>query len=174
MLIGIDGNEANVEKRVGVSVYTVRLLEYFQKQADEDLQFIVYLRSDPRYDLPKQRVHFRYRVVPGPFLWSQLILPTYLHLSRKKPDVFFAPAHYVPRNCPIPTVVTIHDVAYEYYAGEFLAQDLFKLKNWTEYALIRSKKIIAVSKNTKKDIIKFYNTDERKIDVVYNGFSKKS
>jgi hypothetical protein len=128
MLIGIDGNEANVEKRVGVSVYTVRLLEYFQKQADEDLQFIVYLRSDPRYDLPKQRVHFRYRVVPGPFLWSQLILPTYLHLSRKKPDVFFAPAHYVPRNCPIPTVVTIHDVAYEYYAGEFLAQDLFKLK----------------------------------------------
>lgn len=174
MLIGIDGNEANVEKRVGVSVYTLRLLEYFQKNSDEKTQFIVYLRNTPRYDLPKQKTFFRYKHIPGPTLWSQLILPTYLKLQRKKPHVFFAPAHYIPRGCPIPTVVTIHDVAYEYYPGEFLKKDLFKLRNWSTYAITRSKKVIAVSHNTKKDITTIYKTPSEKVHVVHNGYSQIS
>lgn len=172
MLIGIDGNEANIEKRVGVSMYTIRLLEYFQKKSNERTQFVVYLRKPPRYDLPKQKTFFRYKIIRGPFMWSQFFLPLHLKLSIKKPHVFFSPAHYIPRDCPIPTVVTIHDVAYEYYPGEFLKKDLFKLRNWSKYALRRSKKIIAVSENTKKDVEKFYKTPSEKINVIYNGFSK--
>ncbi|QQG44790.1 MAG: glycosyltransferase family 4 protein [Candidatus Roizmanbacteria bacterium] len=173
MIIGIDGNEANVNEQVGVSVYTLSLLEYFSKEAKEELQFRIYLRDEPKDFLPKQSEHFKYIIVPGKFLWSQIFLPLNLYL-KKEIDVFFSPAHYTPRFCPVPIVVTIHDLSYFYYPQEFLKKDLYKLENWTKLAVEKSKKIIAVSKNTKKDIVKFYQTPDEKIDVVYNGFKAKT
>lgn len=173
MIIGIDGNEANVDKKVGVSVYTSKLLTYYQQKADETTQFRVYLRAAPLRHMPEQNSYFKYEVVPGKIFWSQLFLPLSLNLTRGI-DVFFSPAHYAPRFCPVPLVTTIHDIAYFYYPEEFLKKDLYKLQNWTKYSIEKSKKIIAVSKTTKKDIIKFYHTPENKIEVVYNGFEKQS
>ncbi len=171
MTIGIDGNEANVTKRVGVSVYTLNLLRYFQKHADSDTGFTVYLRHSPLPDLPKANRYFRYEVVAGKFLWSQLFLPWRLYQKREV-DVFFSPAHYIPRFCPVPAVVTVHDLSYLYYPDDFLKSDLYKLTNWTKYAVNHARKIIAVSKTTKKDIIKSYDLPENKIEVIYNGYEK--
>jgi glycosyltransferase involved in cell wall biosynthesis len=177
MIIGVDGNEANVKKRVGVSVYTLNLLRYFQAHATKDMQFIVYLRSVPQTDLPKSTEYFTYKVVWGTFLWSQLFLPLHLwfyKLSGKVIDIIFSPAHYIPRFCPFKTAVTIHDLSYLYFPDEFLKKDLYQLKNWTEYALRKSAKIIAVSKTTKKDIMHEYAIPENKIEVVYNGYENVS
>ena len=176
MIIGIDGNEANVEHKVGVSVYTSNLLHYFQSQASKDLSFIIYLRNSPllHADLPKETDSFSYKIIWGPLLWSQLFLPFHLWINkvlRKSLHVFFSPAHYIPRFCPYKTVVTIHDLSYIYFPDEFLKKDLYQLKNWTEYALIKSSKIIAVSKTTKKDIIHEYSIPNEKIEVVYNGYT---
>ncbi len=170
MIIGIDGNEANVNERVGVSLYTLNLLREFYKSAGEKIQFVIYLRKSPLSDLPSQNEYFKYIVIPGSVAWSQVFFPAYL-ATHKKPDVLFCPAHYIPRFSSVKTVVTIHDVAYFYYPEEFLKKDLYKLKNWTSYALNRSSKVIAVSENTKKDIIKFYETPEQKIEVIHNGFN---
>lgn len=169
MIIGVDGNEANVEKKVGVSVYTYQLLHYFAQQSDEKTRFIIYLRDVPRHDLPVETADFKYRIVKGGFLWSQLFLPFHLYLH-KDIDIFFSPAHYAPRWCPTPTVVVIHDLSYFYYPEEFLKKDLYQLKNWTQYSVKKAQKIIAVSKTTKKDIIKFYHIPEKNIEVVYNGY----
>lgn len=173
MIIGIDGNEANVEHKVGVSVYTLNLLMYFQSHASHDLRFIVYLRRMPRPDMPPATEFFSYKVIWGPTLWSQLFLPIYLwtyKLLGNSLHVFFSPAHYIPRLCPFKTVVTIHDLSYLYFPGEFLKKDLYQLKNWTEYALNASSRIIAVSKTTKKDIMHEYGIPDERITVVYNGF----
>jgi glycosyltransferase involved in cell wall biosynthesis len=171
MFIGVDGNEANVKKKVGVSVYTFNLLQYFKKKSSIDTQFIIYLKNPPDSDLPTPSKFFHYEIVPGKFLWSQIFLPLYLY-QHKNIDVFFSPAHYTPRFCPVPTVVTIHDLAFIHYPHEFLKKDLFQLTNWTESSVNHSKKIIAVSKTTKKDIMKTYNTKENKIEVIYNGYEK--
>ena len=173
MIIGIDGNEANVEHRVGVSTYTLNLLKYFHSQASENLQFIVYLRNKPLADLPQATEFFTYKIVWGPVLWSQLFLPFHLwkfKLLGNMLHVFFSPAHYIPRFCPFKTVVTIHDLSYLYFPDEFLKKDLYQLKNWTAYALRNSIKIIAVSKTTKKDIIHEYGIPDEKISVIYNGY----
>ena len=172
MIIGIDGNEANVLHKVGVSVYTINLLKYFHAQASEELQFVIYLRKPPQADLPQATDYFSYQIVWGPILWSQVFLPLHLWINKlmgKKLQVFFSPAHYIPRFCPFPTVVTVHDLSYLYFPHEFLKKDLYQLKNWTEYALKKSAQIIAVSKTTKKDIVHEYSIPERKIEVVYNG-----
>jgi len=170
MVIGVDGNEAHVKNRVGVGVYTFNLLKYFQKQAKRELGFIIFLRHHPSFDLPKETKYFHYQLIKGRFLWSQIFLPLRLYLKRDI-DVFFSPAHYLPRFCPVPQVVTIHDLAYLYFEKDFLKKDLYQLKNWTKYSVNQARKIIAVSKTTKKDLIKSYEIPEDKIEVIYNGAS---
>ena len=176
MIIGVDGNEANVEKLVGVSVYTLKLLEYFKKNADSHLRFKIFLKYPPLNHLPKENDFFRYKVVKGP-LWSQVTLPLHFFkeiIKKEKLNVFFSPAHYAPRFLPFKSVVTVHDLSYFYFPEEFLKKDLYQLKNWTAYSVKRAQKVIAVSKTTKKDLIKFYKLPEEKIKVIYNGWEKKS
>lgn len=172
MTIGIDGNEANVVRRVGVSVYALSLLKYFRTQASADLKFRVFLRASPLAHMPKANKNFVYEVVNGPFLWSQIFLP--LRLFQKRDiDVFWSPAHYLPRFCPVKTVVTIHDLSYLYFPNDFLKNDLVKLTEWTKYSVAQATKIIAVSKTTKKDVIEAYKVSEDKVQVIYNGYEKK-
>jgi len=170
--IGVDGNEANVEKKVGVSVYTLNLLRYFYKVADQEHCFIVYLKNSPSLELPEENDYFKYKVIKGSILWSQIYLPIYLSTHREI-DVYFSPAHYLPSFCPVPQVVTIHDLAYQYFPNDFTKKDLWQLKNWTRLSVKKANKIIAVSKTTKKDILKIYNVDEAKVTVIYNGYEKK-
>lgn len=173
LTIGVDGNEANVEKAVGVSVYTQRLLAYFHSHASEETRFRIFLRRRPLPMLPPETEFFRYQVVPGPVAWSQIFFPLHLSFNRSV-DVLFCPAHYAPRRCPVPFVVTIHDLSYFYYPDEFLKKDLYKLKNWTAYSLDQADHVLSVSKTTKKDILQWYELDTHKVSVVYNGFEKET
>jgi len=174
--IAVDGNEANVEHKVGVSVYTFELLSYFQKKADENVRFTVFLRNPPRSDMPPKSDYFAYEVVPGGFGWSQLFLPLRLgikYVQGVRYDVFFSPAHYIPRFCPFKTVVTIHDLSYIYFPNEFLKKDLYQLTHWTRYAIEKSSQVIAVSKTTKRDILKEYGVNDTKVTIIYNGYSSE-
>ncbi len=171
--IGVDGNEANVEKKVGVSVYALNILKFFYKVARQETQFEIYLKNKPLTDLPQENKYFKYKIIPGKFLWSQIYLPLYLFFH-KNIDVYFSPAHYLPRFCPVPQVVAIHDLAYLYFPEDFTKKDLWQLKNWTGFSIKKAKQIIAVSKTTKKDIIKNYEVDEGKVAVIYNGYEKQA
>jgi len=173
MIIAVDGNEANVEKKVGVSVYTYKLLAYFQKKANKDVRFVVFLRKNPAYDLPPENDYYSYRVVPGAFAWSQIFLPFRLFMDwfmGKKYAVFFSPAHYAPRFLPCRSVVTIHDLSYLYFPNEFLKKDLYQLTNWTQYSVARADKVIAVSNATRNDVLKEYQVAPDRIITIYNGF----
>ena len=171
MIIGIDGNEANVKTRVGVGWYVYYLLTEFKKIAGPKLQFRVFVKEPPLDDLPKASSYFNYQIVPKRTLWSQIDLPTALFWHHRDLSVFLSPAHYSPRFCPCPTVVVVHDLSYFYYPQDFLKKDLYQLVNWTAYSLKKAQSIIAVSQLTKKDIVKNYGLPESKIRVVYNGFS---
>lgn len=170
--IGVDGNEANVDKKVGVSVYTQNLLFHFSKAANSGLRFEIYLKTPPLAILPAENDFFHYRTIKADFLWSQIALPLYL-ISHRNIDVYFAPAHYLPSFCPVPQVVTIHDLAYLYFPDDFTKKDLWQLKTWTDRSIKVARRIIAVSKTTKKDILKNYQIDESRISVIYNGFEKQ-
>jgi glycosyltransferase involved in cell wall biosynthesis len=174
MNIAVDGNEANVEHKVGVSVYTYELLQYFRKKATKDIRFTIFLRTEPMGHMPTQTEFFSYRVVYGPFGWSQIFLPLRLlfdYLTGIRYTVFFSPAHYAPRFLFCRSVVTIHDVSFLYFPNEFLKKDLYQLVNWTRYSVQKASSIIAVSQTTKKDVITQYNVTEKKVTVIHNGYS---
>ena len=172
MLIGVDGNEANVLNRVGTGQYTYYLLKHWQKISSSKNSFRIYLSSPPGSWLPKENSYFSYSVFgPGKF-WTQSALPIKLFFEKNKPDVFFSPAHYSPRFSPIKTVVAIHDLAYLIHPKEFKKKDQQQLTSWTKYSVKQAQKIIAVSQNTKDDLVKFYQLPEGKITVIYNGFDQ--
>lgn len=66
-----------------------------------------------------------------------------------------------------PVVVTVHDMLWELFLqNELGASTLIGKK---KEAMKRADKIIAVSENTKDDIIKLYPEFKQKVDVVYHG-----
>lgn len=171
MIIGVDGNEANVKEKVGVSVYTLEMIRYFHRQASQSLQFVIYLREKPLQDLPKEGPFFTYQIVKGSHAWRDIVFPLHLYL-KPKIDILFCPAHYTPRFCPVPTIVTIHDTSYLYFKDEFLKKDLYKLTSWTKHAIQKSVKVITVSASTKNDVLKNYHVPTDKVQVIHNGFDK--
>ncbi len=186
MLIGIDGNEANTSKRLGVGEYAYELLMQFstlchsrkggnpdiakhKSKSPEDLKFLIYLKNEPLPNMPKPNNNLNYRILKPKKLWTQWRLPLDLYMHRRKPDVFFTPTHYAPRFSSVPTVITILDLAYLYFPKMFKKTDFFKLKNWTAHSIRNAKSIITISKSSKNDIIKEYQIPEEKIIVVYPG-----
>lgn len=171
MVIGIDGNEANVENRVGSGVYTLELLKQFAKI--KNCQFLVYLKQKPQTDLPPESETFKYQVFGPQKFWTQFALPIKLTFAAK-PNVFFSPAHYGPRFSKVPYVVTIHDLSYLHFPELFRKEDLFQLTSWSKYSINKSKAIIAPSQSTKNDLVKNYKIDPAKITVTHEGYNKQS
>lgn len=89
-----------------------------------------------------------------------LFIPTYY-------DTYFL-KHIDPK----PYVLTVYDMIHELFP-EFFPNDKMVVPN-KKYLMERATRIIAVSENTKKDILNIYpHIDSGKIDVVYHGCSIK-
>lgn len=171
-LIGIDGNEANVEHRVGVNQFAYGLLKglWAIKTAD---QFVVYLSTPPVSDLPKEKNNWRYRVVGPPKFWTQWRLPLDLFSHVPRPDVFFSPSHYAPRFSPMPTVISAMDLGFLENKEQFTRKDYLQLKNWTAYSVKNAKKVIAISGATKRDVVRNYCVQKERVLVVYPGYESE-
>lgn len=169
MLIGVDGNEANIKNRVGSGKYAHELLLEFSKNKEHD--FLIYLKDSPQEDLPKESKNFKYKVFGPKKLWTQFALPISLTFG-PKPDVFFSMAHYGPRFSRVPYVVTIHDLSYLHFPELFNKDDLYQLKNWSKYSIEKSAHVIVPSKSTAEDVVKNYNVPSSKITVTYEGYDQ--
>jgi glycosyltransferase involved in cell wall biosynthesis len=171
MIIGIDANEANVSQRVGSNVYAFEVLKQLYRQG-KGHEFIIYLSSAPRLDLPKETNYWHYRVIGPGFFWTQWRLPLSLFFDRPRPQVLLTLGHYAPRVSPVPTMICIMDLAFLIFPETFKRSDLWKLTNWTEYSAKRAKHIFTISQASKKDIINSYGIKSDKISVAYPGVDK--
>lgn len=170
MLIGLDGNEANVKNRVGSGVYAYELLKEFAKNSKH--HFFVYLKENPQDDLPKETENFKYSIFGPKKLWTRFALPLNLTLGPKL-DVFFSMGHYGPQFSKVPYIATIFDLSYLHFPELFKKDDLYQLTNWTRHSIQKAKHLIAISESTKADIIKNYNIDASKITVTYMGYDPR-
>ena len=84
-------------------------------------------------------------------------------------DIFHGLSNELPFTVgkPVKTLVTIHDLIFKRYPQWYKAFDR-KMYDWKFKSACRnSDRIIAISEQTKADIIKFYGIDKQKISVVY-------
>ena len=168
MIIGIDGNEANIPNKVGVGQYAFQVLHHLY-QLDKTNKYLIYLKNPPANDLPKPRENWQYRVFGPQRMWTRLALPIHLFTEKSNLNLFFSPSHYSPSFSPFPTIPTIHDIGYLQYQQQFTQKDLYQLINWTKESLKKSSQIITVSQFSKDEIIKTYHIDPNKIHIAYNG-----
>jgi glycosyltransferase involved in cell wall biosynthesis len=172
MIIGIDGNEANIKQRVGSNQYAFELLKALRAKRIAH-RIVIYLRDEPLPDMPKSSKNWSYRVFGPKKFWTQWRLPLDLYLYQPRPDIFFSPGHYSPRFCPIPLIVSIMDLGYLRFPEQFIKKDLYQLTHWTARSIKKASHLFAISESTKNDIIERYRIAENKITVTYPGYDKE-
>jgi len=159
MIIGIDGNEANVKNRVGINTYTYELLRNLKKlqgMGENNHTLIVYLKDRPLGDMPEESANFRYKILPGGGMWILTKLTPYLFFNKDHLNLFFSPGHYLPPFAPMPMVCSIMDLGYLEFSEQFTKKVFWQLKWWTAKSISVSKAVIAISNSTKDDIVRHY------------------
>lgn len=92
------------------------------------------------------------------------------NLERAKIDLFHGLSHEIPigiQTRSIQSVVTIHDLIFKYYPKDFPLIDRTVYNRKFRYACQQANLVIAISENTKQDIIEFYGTAAEKVKVIY-------
>lgn len=87
-----------------------------------------------------------------------------------KYDIFH-PTYYDPYfldSVRSPYVITVHDMIHEKFADIFPENDhTAEMKRLT---VMNASRVIAISQNTKRDLMELYGLPEDKVDVVYQGY----
>jgi len=110
---------------------------------------------------------YEVRVIPFPRLWTHLRLAW--EVSRHPPDVLFVPAHVLPMVCPVPAVVTVHDLGYLHYPETHRRLDRWYLDWTTRRHAHLAACVVADSGATRSDLIRHYQADPDRIVTVYPG-----
>lgn len=171
MHIAIQAADLDAERIDGTRVYIKQLLDRFGAIAPEE-HFTLYHRTAFNPELaPKAFGNYRVRAIAQKFLWTQTRFAG--ALFRDKPDALWMPVQSLPivRPKDMKTTVTIHDLAFHFFPDHFPLRDRIKLFALANAAITRSDRIIAVSENTKRDIIRLYpKIAPEKIAVVHHGY----
>ena len=91
-------------------------------------------------------------------------------LKKDKVDVFHGLSHEIPQgldSAGIASVVTIHDLIFEKLPSHFKAIDRAIYRHKFKSACQRSDVVIAISEQTKRDLVDLYAVNPEKIKVVY-------
>jgi len=176
MRIGIDARFYG-PRSTGIGRYVERLLHELDRLAT-DHQFTVFLHPD-HVDEFKPANERRFEKVIAPWRWysfgEQRGMPTLVRRSRL--DL----VHFPHFNVPVLTngrfVVTVHDLILNKFPTErasTLGPALYRVKHAAytyviRRAVRRSRHVLAVSENTKRDILETYHVPNEKVTVTYEG-----
>ncbi len=87
-------------------------------------------------------------------------------------DLYHGLSHQIPigiKETGIPSVVTIHDLIFERYPEQHGSINVLLYRKKFKYACKNADAIIAISQQTKNDLLQFYNVPPHKIHVCYQS-----
>lgn len=168
-MIYIDNVIFYLQNAGGVSVVWK---EFISRLCKDRIKNVAYLN----YNRENANIFYKCLLIPAKniihlklyILSIQRYLPIRLpHIKEK--FIFHSSYYRYSSNPNAINITTVHDFTYEYFVNNVFA----KLHIWQKYKAIRkSKYIICISENTKKDLLKFLpDIDPLKIRVIYNGVS---
>lgn len=157
----------------GIDIYIYNFIKEIQK-IDNINTYFIFISDKLRLEKElSAKDNFIFKVVSHTSnpLWrifyEQIILPW--RLLRLKVDIFHSPIFILPLVCPIKSIITVHDISFKIYP-EFISWPKRLYYNFfVRHSLNKAGKIIAISKNTKVDLIRLFGIPEKKIEAVYYG-----
>ena len=97
-------------------------------------------------------------------------------IQQNKIDIFHGLSAELPfgiEKINVKTCVSIHDLIFEHYPNQYNKMDVYISRYKTKYACKIADKIIAISEQTKKDLIELYHVEESKIEVCYQSCDER-
>lgn len=176
MRIGIDCRrilDPKHNEAAGVGYYTYYLIKNLL-ELDKTNQYFLFL-YDSRIKLDEFRQdNVQIVYFPGldnlgkiPFFYRHIFVPSVLRLYRL--DVYHNPAYIIPFFYLGKSVITIHDLAVYRNPAWFPDHQSFNTRILIPLSIFKAKKIIAVSENTKHDLIKYFKVKPEKVEVILEG-----
>ena len=157
----------------GVEVYIYNFIKEIQRLDSLNTYFIfVNDKLNPDKDL-LTKDNFIFRAIRntswplGRALYEQTVLPR--ELTRLKIDVFHSPGFILPLKCPAKSVITVHDLIFKICPETVLLHKRLYYNLFVRKSLNKASQIIAVSNNTKQDLIRLFGIPEEKIKVICYG-----
>lgn len=135
---------------------------------DRTNEYLVFL-SHPEQELAPFP-NFKQRIAPisnrfGVRLWAQCRLP--FLLKRERVDLLHSMKNLGLIAAPCPTVVAVNDLTHLILMDQYSFIDGFYWRVVQPRILGQAKRVIAISENTKQDLIHWYGLDDKKIVVIY-------
>jgi glycosyltransferase involved in cell wall biosynthesis len=176
MKIGIESQRIFRDRKHGMDVVAMELIRQLQ-QIDRGNQYILFAKKGPDQRCIVETSNFRIELVKGLTYgdWEQLSLPA--ALGKHKPDLIHCTANTAPLNCPVPLVLTLHDII-------FLRETSFQGTAYQNFgniyrrlvvpsAIRRARLIVTVSEEEKKIIVSNCKLDPARVVVVHNAVDER-
>ena len=161
--------DARKVRDFGIGTYVRNLIRELA-EIDHDNTYLIMTGPAGRDAFRKLPDNFHVTIQRSPVYTVRELFTLSWSLLRLKVDLYHATHYVLPLILPCRTVVTIHDIIHLLYP-EYLPNRLafFYAERMIRRSLQRGARIISVSRNTKTDLMSYYQVDGRKIEVVYNG-----
>lgn len=172
MNIGFDGKRV-IQNFTGLGNYGRYLLKTLARFYPQHQYSVFTAKSPVGFNELKNypSVHFQYPEKQfSSTLWRSFGIVN--DLKKVKPDLYHGLSNELPfglKKAGIPSVVTIHDLIFlrypDYYP--FFDRKIYEYK--FRYAAEHADKVIAISGQTKTDIMNFFQISESRIEVIYQN-----
>jgi glycosyltransferase involved in cell wall biosynthesis len=172
MKIGFDGKRIT-QNFTGLGNYSRYILHILDEYYPTN-KYSIFTNSKPKANFSfTKSSSIRFHYSKNQFLKSiWRIFGIVKNLKNDKIDIYHGLSNEIPfglKKANIASVVTIHDLIFYRYPHYYplLDRKIYEFK--VRYACKHADKIIAVSEQTKQDLINFFNVQESKIEVIYQN-----
>lgn len=173
MNIGFDAKRA-FHNSTGLGNYSRTLIQGLATYYEHNKYFLFNPKPSNHYLLSFSNVH---EVLPQGVVdknFSSLWRSSFVKNDLKELGIqlYHGLSNEIPvgiKKTAVPAVVTIHDLIFERYPEQFKKIDVIIYRKKFKYACINANRIIAISNQTKQDIIDLYKIEKSKIDVCYQS-----
>jgi glycosyltransferase involved in cell wall biosynthesis len=176
MKIGIESQRIFRLGKHGMDVVALELIRHLQS-LDTINEYLLFAKDGPDKAGFTEKKNFHFNLVGGLTYgdWEQIALPR--AIKKNKVDIIHCTANTAPLNCPVPLVLTLHDII-------FLQETSFKGSPYQNFGNLyrrfvvphvvkEAAKIITVSEYEKNVIADFCRVDSEKITVIHNAVDEK-
>ncbi len=159
-------------RQAGVSRYIAQMLEHLLHRTPDD-RWTVYAPAGVEHVVAfPSHSHLRLSRLPTTrpivrILWEQLIAP--LALLRDRPNALLCPLNVMPLTTHVPTIVTVHDLAFLRFPDRFKASKQRYLAALTQRSVRRAAHVLTVSDFTRREVIELLDVAPEKVTTVLNG-----
>jgi len=174
MNIGFDGKRA-ANNLTGLGNYSRSLILQLSEFFHQNHYFVYTPKVKDSVQInsffSKGNIHLKLPESSGPsFLWRSFGIKK--ELKKDNISIYHGLSGEIPfgmDHSPVKTIVTIHDLIYLRFPSNYKVIDRTIYNFKSKYACKHADHIIAISEQTKNDIIHYYGTDPAKIKVIYQS-----